>query len=87
MILQQNTYRPKGFMVWDGVSSKGKTSLRFVEPGAKINSAYYIKDHFYHTMYLDYIQKMKENNGFFIKIQHPVIPLKTHTRIFEEMQN
>ena len=42
MIIQQNTSRPKGFMVWGGVSSKGKTTLRFVEPGAKINSNYYI---------------------------------------------
>ncbi len=44
MIIQQNTSRPKGFMVWGGVSSKGKTTLRFVEPGAKINSTYYIKN-------------------------------------------
>ena len=44
MIIQQNTYRPKGFMVWGGVSSKGKTSLRFVELSAKISSAYYIKN-------------------------------------------
>ena len=31
----------KGFMVWAGVSFNGKTSLHFVEPGAKINSEYY----------------------------------------------
>lgn len=42
MIIQQNTSRPKGFMVWGGVSSKGKTTLRFVDPGAKVNSNYYI---------------------------------------------
>ncbi|CAF1287268.1 unnamed protein product [Rotaria sordida] len=42
MIIQQSNSRPKGFMVWGGVSSKGKTTLRFVEPGAKINSTYYI---------------------------------------------
>ncbi|CAF1042739.1 unnamed protein product [Didymodactylos carnosus] len=42
MIIQQDSSRPKGFMVWGGVSSKGKTTLRFVEPGAKVNSQYYI---------------------------------------------
>ena len=31
----------KGFMVWAGVSYNGKTSLHFVDPGAKINSEYY----------------------------------------------
>ncbi|CAF4404639.1 unnamed protein product, partial [Rotaria magnacalcarata] len=46
MIIQQNAYRPKVFMVWGGVSisSHGKTTLRFVEPGAKINSNYYINN-------------------------------------------
>ena len=34
----------KGFMVWSGVSYRGKTSLYFVEPGAKINSQYYINN-------------------------------------------
>ena len=29
-------------MVWGGVSSKGKTTLRFVAPGTKVNSNYYI---------------------------------------------
>lgn len=44
MIIQQNTSRPKGFMVWGGVSSRGKTNLCFVEPGAKINANYYINN-------------------------------------------
>ena len=42
MIIQQNTSQPKGFMVWGGVSSKGKTTLRFVALGIKVNSNYYI---------------------------------------------
>ena len=42
MLLQQDSSRPKGFMVWGGISAKGKTTLRFVEPGAKINSDYYV---------------------------------------------
>ena len=29
-------------MVWDGISSRGKTTLRFVELGIKINTDYYI---------------------------------------------
>lgn len=31
----------KGFMAWAGVSSNGKTSLIWVDPGAKVNSEYY----------------------------------------------
>ncbi|CAF4371369.1 unnamed protein product, partial [Rotaria sordida] len=42
MIIQQNISRPEGFMVWAGVSTRGKTSLRFVAPGTKVNSNYYI---------------------------------------------
>lgn len=44
MILQQDSSRPQGFMVWAGISSYGKTSLRFVKPGVKINSDYYINN-------------------------------------------
>lgn len=44
MIIQQDSSRPKGFMVWAGISSHGKTSLRFVKPGAKINSDDYINN-------------------------------------------
>ena len=29
-------------MVWAGIRSRGKTALRFVEPGVKINTDYYI---------------------------------------------
>ena len=32
----------KGCMVWAGISAAGKTRLYFVDPGAKINSEYYI---------------------------------------------
>jgi len=42
MIIQQDQSRPKGLMVWAGISSHGKTSICFVKPGAKINSDYYI---------------------------------------------
>ncbi|CAF1517837.1 unnamed protein product [Rotaria magnacalcarata] len=44
MIIQKDSTRPKGFMVWVGISSHGKTTLRFVKPGAKINSDYYINN-------------------------------------------
>ncbi|CAF4026475.1 unnamed protein product, partial [Rotaria sp. Silwood1] len=44
MIIQQNISRPKGVMVWGGISSRGKTTLCFVQPGAKINSNYYINN-------------------------------------------
>lgn len=34
---------PKGVMVWVGISANGCTQARFVNPGAKVNSDYYIK--------------------------------------------
>ncbi|GBM09501.1 hypothetical protein AVEN_100418-1 [Araneus ventricosus] len=33
----------KGVMVWMGISANGVTKPRFVQPGAKINSEYYIQ--------------------------------------------
>lgn len=42
LIIQQDSSRPPGFMVWAGISSRGKTTIRFVKPGVKINSDYYI---------------------------------------------
>ena len=42
MLLQQDWSRPKGFMVWGGISSRGKTSMRFVQRRAKINADYHI---------------------------------------------
>lgn len=44
MMIQQDSSRPKGFMVWGGISSCGETCLRFVRPGAKIDSDYYINN-------------------------------------------
>ena len=44
LIIQQDSCRPKDFMVWGGISAKGKTSLRFVKPNAKTNSDYYINN-------------------------------------------
>ena len=35
---------PKGVMVWLGISAKGCTKPRFVKPGVKINSDYYINN-------------------------------------------
>ncbi|GBN17952.1 hypothetical protein AVEN_200464-1 [Araneus ventricosus] len=34
---------PKGVIVWMGISANGVTKPRFVQPGAKINSEYYIQ--------------------------------------------
>ena len=42
MIIQQDSSRPKEFMVWGEVSAKDKTTLSFVESGAIVNSEYYI---------------------------------------------
>ena len=37
-------HHSKGLMAWAGVSIIGKTRLRWVEPGAKVNSNYYIEN-------------------------------------------
>jgi hypothetical protein len=42
MIIQQNTSRPKGFMVCGGVSGQGKPTLHFVAPATKVNLKYYV---------------------------------------------
>ena len=35
---------PKSVMVWGGISKAGKTKLRFIRPGVKINTQYYIEE-------------------------------------------
>ena len=42
-IVCKNEKFSRGFMVWAGISSNGKTGLHFVNKGAKINSDYYIE--------------------------------------------
>ncbi|CAF2153742.1 unnamed protein product [Rotaria magnacalcarata] len=44
MIIQQDSSRPKGFMVWAGISSRGKTSIRFVAPGGQEKQMIYHHD-------------------------------------------
>lgn len=41
-VFQRREAHSKGFMVWAGISARGKTRLHFIDPGAKINSQYYI---------------------------------------------
>jgi hypothetical protein len=78
MIIQQDTCRPKGFMVWGGVSSRGKTALRFVAPGVKVNANYYITNILKPFLAKDVPRLFPKEgkNGFFIKIQHQVILLQ-----------
>jgi len=35
---------PKSVMVWGGISKSGKTKLRFIKPGVKVNAQYYIDE-------------------------------------------
>lgn len=41
---QRGEAHSQGIMAWAGVSFSGKTTLRFIKPGAKINSQYYIEE-------------------------------------------
>ncbi|KAF2896915.1 hypothetical protein ILUMI_09261 [Ignelater luminosus] len=43
-VYQRRENHSSGFMVWDGASFNGKTKLHFVDPGAKVNSTYYINN-------------------------------------------
>ncbi|GBM75427.1 hypothetical protein AVEN_188783-1 [Araneus ventricosus] len=45
---------PKGVMVWMGIPVNGVTKPRFVQPGAKINSEYYIQKILKHFLKDDY---------------------------------
>lgn len=40
-IRRQQSY-PKQIMLWGGISMNGKTKLRFIKPGVKVNSDFYI---------------------------------------------
>lgn len=53
----------KGFMVWAGVSFNGKTRLHFIEPGAKINSRYYI-DNVLKKFLIRDAKRLYPNNNF-----------------------
>ena len=43
-VLERDEANSNGVMAWGGISYNGKTTLRFVKPGAKINSQYYIEE-------------------------------------------
>ncbi|GBM65663.1 hypothetical protein AVEN_217653-1 [Araneus ventricosus] len=43
LTLSTTVPHPKGVMFWMGISANGVTKPRFVQPGAKINSVYYIQ--------------------------------------------
>uniref|UniRef100_A0A914D452 Transposase n=1 Tax=Acrobeloides nanus TaxID=290746 RepID=A0A914D452_9BILA len=37
----QRSAHPQSVMVWDGITSDGKTPMVFVDPGVKVNQKYY----------------------------------------------
>lgn len=41
-VFERRERHASGFMVWGGISAKGKTRLFFIDPGVKIDSQYYI---------------------------------------------
>ncbi|KAF2886659.1 hypothetical protein ILUMI_19514 [Ignelater luminosus] len=43
-VYQRRENHSSGFMVWGGALFNGKTKLYFVDPGAKVNSTYYINN-------------------------------------------
>ena len=55
MILQQDSSRPKGLMVFHLVAT---TSMPFVQPGAKINADYYIGHDLHRLFPVDEEKKM-----------------------------
>ena len=40
--VKRDTFAP-GFMFWAGVSSRGKTKLRIIDRGVKVDSRYYVR--------------------------------------------
>lgn len=55
----------KSIMVWAGISKMGKTELKFVKPGVKINSEYYINDILKPNLELDF-KKLYPKNDFIL---------------------
>ena len=79
MIIQQGISRPKGFMVWGGILSRGKTALRFVALGVKVDANYYITNISKPFLAKDVPHLFSKEEGkkcFFIKIQHHIINSK-----------
>ena len=85
MIIQQDISRPNGAMVWGGVSTRGKTTLGFVQSGAKINSNYYINN-------ILQLFLQRDVPCLFSKEENKIVPasrfsiktyFKTNNRIFE----
>jgi hypothetical protein len=62
-VYQSRPEHLKGVMVWAGVSYNGKTYLRFVESGAKINKEYYIKKILSPFIRWD-VKRLYPNRGF-----------------------
>jgi len=56
---------PKQVMVWAGISMNGKTKLRFIRPGAKINSDYYINHVLKPFIKEDLTRLYPNNDGIF----------------------
>ncbi|XP_074597265.1 uncharacterized protein LOC141852231 [Brevipalpus obovatus] len=56
---------PKQVMVWAGISWNGKTKLRFIQPGVKINSVYYINNVLKPFINEDLKKLYPDNDGIF----------------------
>ncbi|GBL98890.1 hypothetical protein AVEN_165716-1 [Araneus ventricosus] len=59
---------PKGLMVWMGISANGVIKPRFVQPGAKINSVYYIQKILKPFLKDDYCRLYPNGDAVFIRI-------------------
>ncbi len=89
MIIRQDISRSEGIMVWGGVSSKGKTTLRFVEPSAKINLTYYVYN-ILQPFLLKHVprlfQKKRKNKVVFSSGLGTKSYIQRNNRIFKKMQ-
>ena len=82
LIIQHDTSLPKGVMVRDGVSTRGKTTLRFVQPDAKIDSNYYTNDILQPFLYRD-VPRLFPKNKMISASRFSIKPyFKTNNRIF-----
>ncbi|KAF2896151.1 hypothetical protein ILUMI_10024 [Ignelater luminosus] len=64
-VYQRRENHSSGFMVWGGVAFNSKTKLHFIDPGAKVNSTYYINNVLKHSLTKDALRLYPDGDFVF----------------------
>ncbi|GBO11619.1 hypothetical protein AVEN_44706-1 [Araneus ventricosus] len=77
---------PKGIMVWMGISANGVTKPRFVQPGAKINSEYYIQKILKRFLKDDYCRLYPNGDAIFHQDSAPSRASRVNQKFLTDQQ-